>query len=192
MFLACGTDGKPTHEQKTVHVLAGTESSAILQYEKMFDIEALQCNPVEAVAAVPEWWQVRIEAHRPQLVMLFGKLLPDGKVERGRYALTIPHYVGGRTDTPPIGRYKKGQIEGILTLSDNSKVIVNAVSETEVDRVLFQAKQAIDPKLIDGSFIKTGTRKGQILAAITLVPLYGKYFSQGLKETKPDWTAYYR
>jgi hypothetical protein len=145
----------------------------------------------EAIAAVPEWWQVRIEAGRPQLVILFGKVLPDGKVERAKYGLTIPHYSGGRTNTPPIGTYKHGQIEGILTLNDNSKVMVNAASEAEASRVLFMAKQAIDPLYVKGSFIKIGPRQGQVLAPVTLVPRYGKFFASGLRNTKPDWTAYY-
>jgi hypothetical protein len=191
VFDACGPEGEATHKEKTIHVLAGTESSAILQYEKMFDIEALQCKPVEAIAAVPDWWQVRIEGRRPQLVMQFGEVLPNGKIDKAMYVMTIPHYIGGQSNTPPVGRYQKGSIEGILTLSDNSKLIVNAISEKEAERVLFQLKQVIDPNYLNGSLIKIGMRRGQALRTITVSPRYGKFFPQGLESMKPQWTAYY-
>jgi hypothetical protein len=189
-IVACDK-GEAKTTQQTVQVLKGTSAATLAQFKAVAKLATEQCEK-EAIAAVPEWWQVRIEAARPQLVLLFGKLLPDGRVERAKYALTLPHYSGSRTNIPPIGRYQKGQSEGILTLNDNSKVVVNAVSESEANRVLFQAKQALDPKYLEGSFIKIGPRRGQTIAAITVVPLYGKFFPTGLRDTKPAWTAYYR
>lgn len=183
-------NGEVKTAQQTVQVIKGTAATTLAQFKEMAKLATEQCGK-EVTAAVPEWWQVRIESARPQLVMLFGKQLPGGRIEFAKYALTIPHYSGGRTNTPPIGSYQKGQIEGILTLNDNSKVVVNAVSESEANRVLFQAKQVIDKKYLEGSFIKIGMRRGQLLAAVKIFPLYGKFFPTGLRDTKPEWTAYY-
>jgi hypothetical protein len=181
----------PIFKEVSVPCIVGTQTLIQEEFKRMAAIEAQQCIPLDTIAAVPEWWQVRIEAKRPQLIILFGEVDESGKVGAGHYALTIPHYVGGQTKKPPIGTYKKGQIEGMLTLNDNSKVIVNAVSENEANRVLILAKQVIDPDRLEGSFIKVGTRRGQILKTSTLVAQYGKFFATGLQNTKPTWTIYY-
>lgn len=183
-------DGVPEQSTRTIQVIKGTGDQVFAEFQQLAELKNDQCLK-ETIAAVPEWWQVRIEGRRPQLVMLFGEQSASGKVGAGHYALTIPHYVGGKTSKPPIGAYQKGQVEGLLTLNDNSKVIVNCVSESEANRVLLLAKQVIEPTLLEGSFIKMGTRRGQILKAITLSPQYGKFFSTGLQNTKPDWTINY-
>ena len=159
-------------------------------YDRIFALESLQCKECTAIAAVPEWWQVRLEGQRPQLVLQFAELRDDGSKGSPKYAFTIPHYIGNKEpEISPVSSYQKGSTEGILTLKDNSKVIVNAISKDACLRVIAESKLVIDPVMLEGSFIKVGDRRGQALSEINVVPRMCKYFSTGLKNTTPEWSA---
>jgi hypothetical protein len=151
----------------------------------------MQCNPIDAVASVPDWWQVRIEGKRPQLVIHFAEKRMDGKLGSAMYVVTIPHPSPIKPLYSPISSFTKGNIEGILTLNDNSKLIVNGLNELEVGRVIEEAILTIDPKRLLGSFSKVGTRRGQALKQIKVYPRYCRYFSTGYRNMKPDWTVYF-
>lgn len=148
---------------------------------------------VDAVAVIPEWWPVRTGAQRPQLVITFGELFPDGSKGKPKYSLSIPHYKGpSKLTTSPIPNYKKGQKQGILTLSDNSKVIVNAATEKDAQRVLLAAQKIIDSKYLRNSHIKIGDRKGKRLQQIRVSAVSAKYFRYGqLNAVTPDWRSYF-
>jgi len=145
-------------------------------------------NQGEAIAAVPEWWAVRVGADRPQLVILYGESLADNKTGRSRYPLTIPYYKFTGEGLPDFPTYQKGQWEGTLTLRDNSKVTINAVSYNEAARVLGEIKKFIDPEKLDGITQKIGERGGVKLQTITVKPCTAKYFATGQKNTNPDYT----
>lgn len=151
------------------------------------------CDMPEPIAAVPEWWQVRPEGSRSQLIVQFGQDLGDGKVGSPKYPLTIPHFNTSYdiSEGIPIPPYRKGQWEGILTLADNSKVIVNAYTPEIAEMVLTSIKPLIRASMTAGSFMKIGERKGQALSNIVVVPKIAKYFSVGVQNTKPDWVVYY-
>ncbi|MEH2454488.1 hypothetical protein [Nostoc sp.] len=147
--------------------------------------------PNQAIAAVPEWWQVRPEGKRPQLIILCGEKNDKGHIGYLIYPITIPHPKTTRHQTSPIPDYKKGNTEAILTLKDNSKVIVNAYDNDTANSLMEAIKPLIDPTYLEGSFTKVGLRKGQALLEITVTAKEGRYFSQGLKNTKPDWIDKY-
>lgn len=179
----------PVYRQEVVTTLKGTESQVRLVASQLAELQAKQCSPMEAecVAAVPEWWQVRLGADRPQLVVLFAEEMPDGKLGRSRFAVSIPHYNKPAGFIPPIPRYKKGPWEGILTLSDNSKLIINAATQTEAYRVINALKPLIANEYLKGSFTKIGERRGQALKVRTVVPRTAKFFATGQKNMIPDF-----
>ena len=148
---------------------------------------------INASAAVPDWWQVRKEGKRPQLVIEFGQRGKRGGIGYANYTLHIPHYKH-RTPpkTSPIPAYRKGQHEGILTLFDNSKVIVNAFSLSEAKQVIEAAKKVISPKYLKNSHVKYGTRKGVDLKEVQVYPAKAKFFPTGLENTVPKWIANFR
>lgn len=147
---------------------------------------------IEAIAAVPDHWQLRPEAHRPQLVVLFGER-KNGKIGDAVYPINIPHYEGNKApSTPPLPAYRKGQWEGILVLSDNSKVTVNAYSEAEAERVLKAAEKVINPKYLKNSQAKIGKRKGIDLKEIEVMPAKAKFFPTGRKNMSPKSIASFR
>ena len=148
---------------------------------------------IDAVAVVPEWWAMRTGSDRPQLIITFGELKPDGKKGKPEYSISIPHYNGPPKLThSPIPNYQKGQKQGILTLGDNSKVIVNAVNEDEAERVLNAARKIINPKYLKNSHIKIGDRKGQKLKQVKVGAVAAKFFRHGqANATNPDWKSYF-
>lgn len=145
---------------------------------------------IQATASVPEWWQLRAEAHRPQLVIQFANKGRAGRPGRSRFSLTIPHFkTTTRITKSPLPPYRKGQHEGILTLFDNSKVIVNAFSEVEAERVLEAAKKHIKKKYLQNSHIKVGIRKGKKLKQDEVIPVLAHYYPTGLQNINPKWSS---
>jgi hypothetical protein len=184
-------DSRTEFETKDVDCLKGEEAKTKLLFERIANSEALQCTPVDAIASVPDWWQVRIEGNRPQLVVHFSEKDLSGNLSSAKYVITIPHPPANKPIYSPIGSYTKGNVEGILTLKDNSKLIVNALNAAEAERVIDEAIRIIDPAMLVSSFSKIGTRRGQPIKEITVYPCYARFFSTGYRNQKPDWTIYF-
>jgi hypothetical protein len=185
VFDKCDEKGIPVHKMQSISVLDGTQSDAVLRYEKMFEIEGDQkCNL--AIAAVPEWWQVRT-GQRPQLVILYAEVSKDGKLTSSRWSLNLPHYNKPKSYKPAFPTYEKGSFEGILRLSDNSPVIVNCKNSTECKRVLNALKQFIPQKLTKGSVMKIGERFGADYKQVRVKAVSIKFFAEGQKDMKPTW-----
>lgn len=147
--------------------------------------------PAEYYAAVPEWWQVRLEANRPQMIFMFAEKLGTNNFDSAKYPITVPHPTASHYQTSPLPDYQKGQYEGILTLKDNSKVIINAISPEEADKVLKACKAIIIAEFLVGATQKIGPRSGVELLKINVSAKHVNYFSSGLKNTKPDWIDYF-
>jgi hypothetical protein len=184
----------PKINRTQVEVIAideNTAASVALIYRKIAEIQIdliKMRNEEQPIAAIPEWWPARIGGQRPQLVTLFAEKLPNGKLGRTRWPLTIPHY-NPRVRKPNLPSYKKGQWEGILTLKDNSKLIVNAISQSEAERVINAVKTYISPAYLAGAQLKIGIRKGEPLKQCLVVPTSAKFFATGQKNTVPNWTV---
>ncbi|MEH1962189.1 MAG: hypothetical protein V7L05_20415, partial [Nostoc sp.] len=183
---------KPQFELIEIGAIKGTENEIILQFNQLANIEGLQCKKIESIAGVPEWWQIRPEGHRPQVILQFGELLQNDKVGPPGYPITVPHpQAESRWLQSPIVSYIKGNCEGILTLSDNSKLIVNCRDKEECLRVISALKPWIVPSYLSGATSKIGDRNGQPIEIREMRPKQAKYFSQGLRSLNPDWVAYF-
>lgn len=183
----------PKVNRTQIEVIAidvNTAASTALIYRKLAEVQIdliKMRNNEPPIAVIPEWWQVRIGADRPQLVCLFGEKNRNGKIGRTRWPLTIPHYIGPQK--PQLPAYTKGQWEGILTLRDNSKLIVNAVSKSEAERVISALQKYINPQMLQGSESKIGIRKGKKLKQVLVFPTSVRFFKTGQKNTVPTWTT---
>ncbi|MEH2320116.1 MAG: hypothetical protein V7K24_24110, partial [Nostoc sp.] len=183
---------KPQFKTETIQVIKGTENEALLNFQQIAAIKGQVCTPIEAIAGVPDWWQIRIEGKVPQVSFHCGEDLGNNKVGKGMFVITIPHTIAIlRWTTPPIQNYTKGNSEGILILNDNSKLIVNCIDENECNRVINEISIVIDPNFLSGSFLKIGNRRGIPVLNRKVLPRYAKYFSTGLRNVNPDWTAYF-
>jgi hypothetical protein len=152
--------------------------------------------PHREASTIPEWWAVRPGANRPQFVILFAEIYGSGKLGKSRWQLTIPHYNRPKGAKPSIPRYNKGDWMGTLTLSDNSKIRVNAASSSECKRVLNKLKILIpaEYRLSRGKAIKPTImeRADGGLKNCTVVPIRGDYYKFGQQQGLPDWSVKFR
>ncbi len=159
----------------------------------LFYLVCSSVNRDHAVAAMPEWWAVRVGADRPQLAILFAEVFPTGKLGKSRWTMHIPHYNRPKGAKPSIPTYTKGHWRGVLTLTDNSKIVVNANSKTECHRVINKLKiltpfelrrdrhgKAIKPQITEDSDSK--------LKEVRVTPVRADYYRQGRLNETPDWS----
>jgi hypothetical protein len=179
-------------EEKTLKVPASEADSLKLLHDRIFALESAQCDAV-AVASVPEWWAVRPGADRPQLAIIFANVLSTGKLGRSYWTLHIPHYNKPKGFRPSIPTYMKGDWQGTLVLTDNSKMVVNCESKQECMKVLNKLKilvpfelrskngKAIKPKILE---YPSKTFKG-----VRVVPIRADFYSKGKENAAPDWSV---
>ncbi|BAY16888.1 hypothetical protein NIES21_27220 [Anabaenopsis circularis NIES-21] len=151
-----------------------------------------ECN---AIASLPERYQIPVDGHIPQLICLFREVKEDGSLGDDYYPITMPHPASDQqpnTNNPPLPTYKKGSWEGILTLKDNSKAFVNAETKEEAERMLEAIKAKTHTDFLVGSFQKIGQRKGQALKEINVKLFRCDYYPTGTKNAKPQWIKYFR
>jgi archaellum component FlaC len=143
---------------------------------------------IEPAAVVPDWWQVRT-GQRSQAVVLYQEFdTGTGQFLPSKWSLAIPHYRFGQNAIPDIPQYDKGNIQGMLTLADNSKIIVNCVTIDEAHRVLGILEGLVDPSMLVGADSLIGERKGKALKQCSVKPRSIKFFENGQRNTIPTWT----
>ena len=119
------------------------------------------------------------------------------KNKTSKWSLTIPHFdVTGskiKTKLKLIPDYEKGNYQGMLTLKDNSKLIIYAKSITEAEKFI---KKIVTSNLIDKKYldktnydVKVGKIKGNF-KEVKVTPTYAKYYSTGQKNLQPDWVSF--
>jgi hypothetical protein len=143
-------------------------------------------------AVVPEWWQLRPEADRPQLIVQCAEKNADDSLGSAKYVVTIPHYQHTIPyNLPPFSNLEKGSYQGVLTLKDNSKVIIYGKTIQETRNVLYNIYSEIDTNYRNGFYPKVGPIGNPNFKEITVYPKYGKYFATGVAKTVPTWTVAY-
>lgn len=177
-------NGAPVFVSENISVLKGTEEQNTKLFEEIAGFQALQCNETACYAAVPEWWQIRPEGKRPQVVLKFCAKEGDGKYGPPKYPITIPHpKITQKMMSSPLQSYKKGNFEGELKLADNSKVIVNCINKAEAERVLSIIKGMIKDKLLEGSTVKFSERGGNPVKQQEMAIRFATYFEKGIEDS---------
>lgn len=139
------------------------------------------------VAAVPEWWQAR-PGQRSQLVVQFAGLNQDGSESRSRWSIAIPHYRYGESYNLVLPPYEKGRFFACLTLEDNSKIWVNAKTQTAAIAYVQRLRSLVKPSMLSSPpLIHSGERRGSALTEVRVKPVRASFFSTGQREMKPDW-----
>jgi len=143
--------------------------------------------------AIPEWWQMRVGAERPQFVIQFGKIESSGTMGSSRWSLTIPHYRHPEGYRPNIPQYTRGQYFAAYTCKDNSKLVVHCKDRAEMNRVLPMFVACIkDDQRPSTPIVHYGERTGQALTVATVKPTVGHYYATGQKDIKPNWSINFR
>jgi len=182
----CG-DGQPREFPYSGLNFRGLEAQVAALSEKLdFLIDSLCDNP--AIAATPEWWQLRPGGDRPQLILLFAPLPEPGQPRQSaKWQISVPHYQGPKLSSPPLPTYMKGNCMGRLLLKDGSAIIVNAINEIEARRVLDSLSVLVAPSQLEGAAIAVSTRLGRPVGEQLMVACYARYFANGQRSGIPDW-----
>ncbi|MBD2692638.1 collagen-like triple helix repeat-containing protein [Anabaena catenula] len=167
-----------------------SESSKVYNfYKQQFDLYKDFCNARndDNYAVVPEWWQVR-NFQKPQLVVQFAEVLPDGKLGKSRWTSTIPHYNKDKNYKLSIPDYEKGDYEGIKELADNSKIIVNGSNEATCLQVINNLLSHVPEKFTIGTKPpKIGKREG-VYKKCKVRAVRCHYFATGQQDLVPTWS----
>ena len=158
-------------------------------------LKQISCNPPEAsVAAIPDWWQVRLGANRPQLLVLYARKFDDGTWDKPKYVLSVPHWEKTKLETVfgDFPAYDKGDFQGTRVLPDNSKLIVNAVSSDEANRVITKLSAGIPFSMIEFAQTSIADRRGAPLRKITVYPRIVRFFATGQRDLRPTWSIDFR
>lgn len=175
---------------QSVLVSAPSAASTKILLDNQADLLSLQCEKDDCTAVVPDWWQVRLGADRPQLIVLYARKFSDGTWDKPKYAVSIPRWSKSEAQTVyedfPI--YQKGQFQGTTIFSDNSKLIVNCFNAIEAERVTNKLLLSILDIDKQDSVYSTTFRRGRPLSEITVYPRMVKYFATGQRNLQPTWS----
>jgi hypothetical protein len=143
-----------------------------------------ECDHGEPVASIPDWWQVRLGAERPQLVIIYRL-----GTTQNYWQLAIPHpAIIQPPEQSPLPAYTKGNWQGQIILTDNSKFTVNANSRAEAEKVINAARNFIQGgRLGTNPAIYYGERKGRAVKEGAMTPIRADYYPTGQKDVKPAW-----
>lgn len=137
------------------------------------------------VASLPEVYETQRLAERPQMVIIYRSVVNK---RAGNYQIAIPW---AQNKKPKFIKYKKGSISVVLTLTDGSRLVVNAATEAEGKRVIDAYKPIILPAKLEGSVLTTFRRTGKKLAEAEMMPIRGDYYSFGYFKDVPKSKMYY-
>lgn len=180
----CDSNGF-TLEPRTLQLSQKPTAQLRAEFDNMLALAAKGCGN-DAVAAIPDWWQVRVGAERPQIVVAFRKA-----DSRTYHQIAVPHPISSQKWTENLlGDYRKGPWSGILTLKDNSKFIINCETRAEAQRMVGRAKLLIRPDMqFSPSTEQFTERKGNAVGVATMRGRQAYYFPTGQKDAKPEWRA---
>jgi Collagen triple helix repeat (20 copies) len=186
-------DGEtPIYAIETVSVIDGTQLLEQAKFTKLAEIQARQCSEISCIASIPEHWQVRLEGGRPQLVYIYREVKPNGTLDDSWYQISVPHpKTYTKANVPKLPNYIKGDWEYIVTLTDNSKIVVNGKDEAECKTIIEAAKSIVNSAKLDPKIpIKSAKRTAEDGFAVRNVRLYKiDYYSTGARKgAKPDWS----
>ncbi|BCL34248.1 hypothetical protein [Nostoc sp. MS1] len=191
----------PKTSSQTIKVIATFQGNEILksqtQFQELAKINTELCNAKNgsdnAILTLPERYQIPVDGHIPQIIYVFREVRDDGTWGERMYPMTVPHPKSiNPPEQRPLPDYKKGSWELILTLKDNTKVFINALSMEECQTMIDQVKPLIADAFLESSSQKIGQRKGQQLLEIKVRIFKVDYFEKGTKNAKPKWSKYFR
>ena len=109
-----------------------------------------------------------------------------------RWSLCIPH-LNPDLSTDEIKKiipsYTKGNTQGILTLPDNSRIVIYGKDQKEVANFfnIIISKKVIAPKYLENELpLKIGTINANY-KEVAVIPESAKFFATGQKNLSPDW-----
>jgi hypothetical protein len=128
----------------------------------------------------------------PQLAILFAEVKSTGKLGDSRWTLHVPHYNKPQGYKPSIPSYTKGNWSSVLKLNDGSRIVVNASTKSEAQKVTNKLKILVPVAMRSnkaGKAIKARIIENQEapLREVKVIPVRADFYSKGQLSGKPDW-----
>ena len=177
-------------DDEKMNVIEGMANFSVVFLNDLADRQYENCLPKdECIAVVPDWWQVRLGANRPQLMVSYAAKFPDGAWDKAKYVISIPHWkkTKEQTSSTDFPSYRKGQYQGIMVLNDNSKIIVNGFTGEETLRAIDKITAGVVPIFLENAVTKMASRRGRTLSTVAVYPRSARYFGTGQMNLEPDW-----
>lgn len=148
---------------------------------------------IEAVASIVEHWQIKPEAERPFCAFLFGELdVQTGKIGSGKWQVSVPHAnFAAITDLDNNFGIRKGDIQFLYTMSDNSKIIFYCHDRSEGEDFLDQLLTYVPAQLKSGAYLKVGDYKGPPFKDVVVKLRRVDWYERGLVREKPTFYRSY-
>jgi hypothetical protein len=143
----------------------------------------------ECCIAVPDMWLIRPEHLKSQVCYSFAEVDSNNNIIGSpKYSIIIPHHISSKPNNP-ISNYQKGNFELIYVLKDNSKITIHGFNESENLRILEEIKLRIIPEYLNGAYLSKNSQifPKTLLKEIEVKCTRAVYWSQGRKNSKPDW-----
>jgi hypothetical protein len=185
VFLSCAAS-QPVFGVETVLIPTNSIAYVTKLFEKIANTEGQSCKDVQAIVSVPDHWYYRSGGDVPQLVYIYRQILANG-IGSKNYELSIPHPTADAiANLPKLPDYIKGNFEGIIRLSNNYPVVINAKDRAEVIKVWNFVKPLIKPEFTAKFIKKIAEREGQItFEERNCTPWAVDYFSKGQSSNIP-------
>jgi len=186
-YKVCDENGNETTQTESVQIPANSKGSLEALTRALFNaINSLHDCPNDAILALPEWYQQKEKGAIPQAAVLL-----HDPVNKSYWTFHIPHYNMSKDFTPTLPTFVKGSFYGKLKLKDGSRVLIYAKDKPEVQKVINAVIPLINPLMLTSPLnITYGEKQGALLKQVEVKPTRIMYYSQGLKDTKPDWIIY--
>ena len=134
---------------------------------------------------------MRFEGGVEQLVISYREVRSDGTIGTDWYPITVPHPFNKVATTKVLTNpYKKGTWQILLTLDDNSKVIINTFDER--GGLAFMKNQIIpliDPAFLLKAKIKTAHFPDNGFQEINVRHHNTHFYESGNRKMKPTWKS---
>lgn len=163
-------------------VRAKDSALEILNKQIIFRL-AIQNKSFDAIATIPESYNLRPGDFIPQLVVVYRSI---EKKRSGNYSLTIPHFTGTKSINLP--QYTKGNHQATLILKDGSKILVNAVNKAAGLSLIKACLKYVDRRFITDDYHHAERND---ITNHTVKPLRGDYYPVGRKNSEPEWRHYF-
>jgi hypothetical protein len=144
---------------------------------------------METIAAIPDYWPPRRNREIPQLVIHFAEKLSGGKPGKTRYSVVIPHYKGSRR--PEIGSYLKGRYAACLILKDESKLIINAKTESGAKSTIRALSRFIDSRFLPSDVDVDPSKRRDKPKEVRVYPISARFFPKGQQSGDVEWVHYF-
>ena len=168
-------------------------STMLIQMDKKLNYIHEDLGRIEPTASIIEHWQLKPESSREMVALMWGEFSSDSPIiGPPKWQTSVPHCsISIMPAASNVWGYRKGSVQLMVTLSDNSKIIMYVFSRAEGERVFGLISPYIPAGFLAGGYTKWGEYKGPPFKPGLLRLRRIDHYPQGVGKQLPDRRIYY-